>query len=353
MPRVLVVDPARPDPGIVAEAARALCEGKLVAFPTETVYGLGARATDREAVRRVYLAKGRPQRHPLIAHVTGEAAARALASRWPEAAARLVKAFWPGPLTVVVDRAPDAPECLQSDLASIAVRAPSHTVAQALLAAVGEPIAAPSANRFQGISPTTAAHVVSQLGDAVDLVIDGGPCEAGIESTVVDVRRPAPRVLRLGAVRVSEIRRVLPDVDALAERETPKAWEPRDSPGMDARHYAPRARVHVVADGAGALARARRLAEDLPGTAPVGLIGHEREYVRLVADRIVVCALMPSPRSYERTFYAALHCLDDMGVAAIVIQDVPRDAAGGDDAWAAVADRIRRAAAPPANGKAD
>ena len=187
-PHVVFVDRARPDPAVLRDAAAVLRSGGLVAFPTETVYGLGARALDEHAIARIYAAKGRPAHNPLIAHVVGVAQARALSRRWPEAAERLVTAFWPGPLTVVVDRADHVPSALSGGGPSVAVREPSHAVARALIEALGEPVAAPSANRYQGVSPTLASHVVKELGDRVDLVLDAGPCDAGIESTVVDVR---------------------------------------------------------------------------------------------------------------------------------------------------------------------
>jgi L-threonylcarbamoyladenylate synthase len=241
MPRVVAVDARAPPPEIIADAVQVLRAGGLVAMPTETVYGLAARALDEEAVARVYAVKGRPPHHPLIAHVEGEEQARKLAASWPERASVLARAFWPGPLTVVVDRAAHVPAAVAGGGPSIAIRAPSHPVALALLHALGEPLAAPSANRFQGLSPTMAEHVVKQLGDAVDLVLDAGPCESGIESTVVDLRGGRPRILRPGALDLAALRRVLQDVEA--PNESLRASEPRVSPGMEARHYAPRARL--------------------------------------------------------------------------------------------------------------
>ncbi|HSN34083.1 MAG TPA: L-threonylcarbamoyladenylate synthase, partial [Ideonella sp.] len=177
MSRVLPADaPA------IAEAAALLRAGELVAFPTETVYGLGGRALDPAALARIFAAKGRPPTHPLIAHVTSPAEAAALSSAWDARAERLAERFWPGPLTLVVPRAPSVPAALSGGKPTVAVRAPAHPVAQALLAALGEPIAAPSANRYQTVSPTTAAHVVRSLGDAIPLVLDGGRCQAGLES---------------------------------------------------------------------------------------------------------------------------------------------------------------------------
>jgi L-threonylcarbamoyladenylate synthase len=342
MPRVLVLDPARPDATGIGEAARALRQGKLVAFPTETVYGLGARAFDETAIERVFRAKGRPAHHPLIAHVTGEGEARALASSWPRAASLLAEAFWPGPVTVVVDRAPGVPASLAGGGGSIAIRAPAHPVALALLAALGEPIAAPSANRYQSLSPTTAAHVVKQLGDAVDLVLDGGACDAGIESTVVDVRGPSPRVLRPGALGLAELRRVLPGIGLDTTAESAGTGAARASPGMDARHYTPRAPLHVAESWEGACRMAQELASRRPGAGPIGLVVYGAAPAPTAA--VVHRVLSDDPALYARRLYDTLHGLDDAGVAAIVVQRVPPG-----EGWWAVADRLRRATAPRAD----
>jgi L-threonylcarbamoyladenylate synthase len=333
MTRVLHVDAGAPDAGIIAEAVRVLRGGGLVAMPTETVYGLAARAFDEAAVARIYAAKGRPAHHPLIAHVEGEAQARALAASWPERASLVAKAFWPGPLTVVVDRASDVPAAVAGGGPSIAIRAPAHPVALALLHVLGEPVAAPSANRFQGLSPTTAEHVVKQLGDAVDLVLDAGPCEAGIESTVVDLRGARPRVLRPGALDLAALRRVLPDVEA-PPTETVRAGDARVSPGMEARHYAPRARL-LLAD---TWEEARRIAYGLASTgARVGLVTHEKRTTSVPEKQVLARTLPRDPAQYARLLYRTLHDLDDAGVDVIVVQGVPDD-----EAWWAVADRLRR-----------
>jgi L-threonylcarbamoyladenylate synthase len=338
MGRVLSLDARRPDAGVLAEAARVLRSGGLVAFPTETVYGLGARAFDEPAILRVFVAKGRPAQHPLIVHVEGEADARTLAEAWPAAASRLARALWPGPLTLVVDRAAHVPAAVSGGGGSIALRAPSHAVARGLIAALGEPIAAPSANRYQGLSPTTAAHVVRQLGDAVDLVLDGGACDAGIESTVVDVRG-AVRVLRPGAVGLTALRAVEPDIVFRAERAAER--ELRASPGMDERHYAPRAPICIASTVDGALAVANEMAA---AGARVGLVVHGGP-CRPTSDRVLVRELAPDAVNYARHFYAALHDLDAAVVSGIVVQSVPDD-----EAWWAIADRLRRAATPPSFG---
>jgi L-threonylcarbamoyladenylate synthase len=334
MPRVLVLDRRAPDPIDIHEAARVLRGGGLVAFPTETVYGLGARALDPKAIARVFAAKGRPTHHPLIAHVLGETQAGALAASWPDVASRLARAFWPGPLTLVVDRAPHVPAAISGGGTSIAVRCPDHVVALSIIALLREPIAAPSANRYQGLSPTAASHVVKQLGDAVDLVLDGGPCGTGIESTVVDVRGAHPQVLRPGAVAMAALRDVVPDLQTCVERAN--ADQGRASPGMGDRHYAPRARL-VLAD---TWDDAQSIALGLASTgARVGLVACETRKRRVREGRVLLRSLPRDPPLYAQRLYGTLHDLDDAGVEAIVVQRVPQD-----ESWWAVADRLSRAA---------
>lgn len=334
MPRVLTVDARQPDARNVAEAVRVLRGGGLVAFPTETVYGLGARAFEPDAVRRVFAAKGRPRHHPLIVHVTAEDGGRALASVWPEAASIFARALWPGPLTLVVDRKGTVPSVVAGGGPSIAVRAPAHPVALALIDALGEPIAAPSANRYQQLSPTTAAHVVKQLGGAVDLVLDGGPCEAGIESTVVDVRRWPPVVLRPGAVSIAALRALVPDV--VRGSYSVSGDDERAAPGMDARHYAPRARLTLaLTDDVWSLA----LAATRAGTR-VGLVVRNALAPEDAPPGVLVRRLSSEATTYARHLYETLHELDDAGVETIVAERVPAT-----DAWVAVADRLERAAA--------
>jgi L-threonylcarbamoyladenylate synthase len=335
MPRVVPIDPVTPGPATIAEAVHVLRDGGLVAFPTETVYGLGARAFDPRAVARVFTAKGRPSTHPLIAHVLDTGAARALAATWPREASVLADALWPGPLTLVVDRASHVPAAVSGGADSIALRVPSHPVARALLAALGEPIAAPSANRYQGLSPTLAGHVVKELGDAVDLVLDGGPCHAGVESTVVDVRGGAMCVLRPGAVDLGRLRAA----GAIEmHRETADAGTLRPSPGMDARHYAPRAQLLLAKNGDEALRIAALLLSPSQGERVGLLLCGAHESIAGEA-RLVVRSLPGDPAEYARQMYRALHELDDAGVDVIVSQAVPDG-----EAWWAVADRQRRGA---------
>lgn len=317
-PAIFALDRQSPDPVVIRRAADALLAGELVAFPTETVYGLGALALDPAAAAKIFVAKGRPQDNPLIVHVLDVAAARALSSAFPAAAEALAAAFWPGPLTLVVPRAASVPDIVTAGGDTVALRVPSHPIARALLAAVGRPIAAPSANRSTEVSPTLAEHVVRSLGDRVSIVLDGGPCDVGLESAVVDVTGDLARVLRPGTIGRDAIARVVPVSDEAT------AAGPVRSPGLAHRHYSPRAKV-VVVDSAAVLAT---LDDARDRGLRAVLLGLGR------GD----AALPSEPAAYAAGLYAALHALDT-GCDLIVIERPPEGAA-----WEAAHDRLRRAA---------
>jgi L-threonylcarbamoyladenylate synthase len=308
------------DDKAIDAAARCLTAGGLVAFPTETVYGLGADAGNGEAIARLYAAKGRPAFNPLIAHVAGAEAARA-AGVFTEAAKKLATAFWPGPLTLVLAKQPD---CHVADLAlagldTVAVRVPAHPVARALLTAFGGPIVAPSANRSGHVSPTSAAHALADLRGRIDLIIDAGPCEVGVESTIVSCAGE-PTLLRPGGLPREAIERVLggPLAVASGDEEAPPA------PGMLASHYAPNALLRVDADGAGpgeallAFGRAPEFSGPMLNLSPRG-------------DLIEAAA----------NLFSHLRALDASGTKRIAVMKVPHDGLGE-----AINDRLRRAAAP-------
>lgn len=326
------VDPENPDPETLQRAAAVLRDGGLVAFPTETVYGLGANALDPAAVERIFRAKGRPSYNPLIAHCPDAVAARELAAGWPDGAERLASAFWPGPMTLVLPKRALVPDIVTAGLPSVALRVPAHPVAHALLEAVRLPLAAPSANRFTELSPTTAAHVVKGLGGRVDLILDGGPTRVGIESTVVDLTGPEPVLLRAGSVSADQIARVLERELRLPGRIDGAVARP--SPGMVDRHYAPRAELRVVAAddraGAGELVRAARRAGRRVGA----LVRGEPAF-----EGVETIRLPDEPHGFARELYAALHELDDRGCDLIVVEEVPPGSG-----WAGVRDRLARAA---------
>jgi L-threonylcarbamoyladenylate synthase len=319
-----MASPQHPDPQIIAQAAAAILAGELVAFPTETVYGLGAAALDVQAVAKIFAAKGRPSYNPLIVHVLGVEQARALVAEWPPLAEALARRFWPGPLTLVLRKRAIVPDLVTAGLDTVAVRAPAHPIARALLEAAKVPIAAPSANRFQAISPTTAAHVERSLGSEVALILDGGPTQVGIESTVVGLDGP-PTLLRLGGLAAAEIEAVC---GPLASPPAPEPGAARAAPGLDDRHYAPRGELRILAPAELAAAAAR------PGPGPLGAIT-----IGPVPAGVDHALELPAdPHGYARLLYASLHTLDALGCARILVEAVPEE-----PAWAAVADRLRRA----------
>lgn len=329
---LLPVDPVSPDPAALAPAAQTLRRGGLVAFPTETVYGLGAHALDPDAVARIYAAKGRPGYNPLIVHLANADAARALTSAWPAEADALAAAFWPGPLTLVLPKDDRVPDAVTAGLPSVALRVPAHPVAHALLRAAGIPVAAPSANRSTEVSPTTAQHVARSLGGRVDVIVDGGPCPVGIESTVLSLAGPVPTLLRPGTISVDDLRPVIGEV-ALPST-APEATAARPSPGMMDRHYAPRAELRLFVEGKTEAEMMRQL---LGSTAVLVLQANARDAAVLPGATIIQ---MPAdPAAYAARLYSLLHELDDRGFRRIWVQQPP-DA----PAWAGVRDRLRRAA---------
>jgi L-threonylcarbamoyladenylate synthase len=331
---VLRVDPERPEGEALARAAAVLHAGGLVAFPTETVYGLGAHALDPAAIRRIYEAKGRPGYNPLIVHVADVAAARGLAAVWPAAAERLAAAFWPGPLTLVVPKAAHVPDEVTAGLKTVALRVPSHPVALALLREAGIPLAAPSANRSTSLSPTRAEHVVRGLGGRVDLVLDSGPCPVGIESTVVSLAGPVPTILRPGTLSADAIAAVAGEL-AEAPATGTDGDAARPSPGMMDRHYAPdaelisfstSARDSRLADAAAEADAGRRVAAIVRGAPPRTEAG------------VHVVTLPDDAQGYAARFYAVLHELDAEGYTRVYVEEPPEQ-----PAWAGVRDRLRRA----------
>ncbi len=306
--------------GAIAEAAEILRGGGLVAFPTETVYGLGADAASDAAVARIYAAKGRPSFNPLIAHVESLAAAREQGVFSAEAA-RLAEAFWPGPLTLVLPLAPQATVCAlaRAGLDSIALRAPGHPLALSLIAAMGRPLAAPSANRSGRVSPVTAAHVAQDLGRRVDLILDAGPCPIGVESTIVSCLDERPRLLRPGGLGRVAIEAAL----GFPLAEAPEAGELL-APGALASHYAPRARLRLEADEV----EAHEGGLDFGGRFPIG------PYIRDLSPR-------GDLEEAAANLFAYLRELDALGLSCIAVAPIPRHGLGE-----AINDRLARAAAP-------
>ncbi|MDZ7631579.1 MAG: L-threonylcarbamoyladenylate synthase [Gemmatimonadaceae bacterium] len=334
--RVFPVHPVSPDPETIADAAARLRVGELVAFPTETVYGLGANALDADAVARIYAAKGRPSYNPIIVHVPHTEAARRVVTSWPDAAARLAAAFWPGPLTLVLPKAADIPDGVSAGLPLIGVRVPAHPVALALMRAARVPVAAPSANKSNQLSPTSAEHVARGLADVDGIILDGGPCSVGIESTVIDLSTDVPTLLRPGGVSVAALESVL---DLKVQRATaePVGEEPRRSPGALDRHYAPRAAMRIVPSG-DAVALSTTIDSLRAEGASIGVIAYS-DYDLPFREDVIVRMLPGRADLYARVLFAALHELDSVGVSSIVVEAVPEL-----PIWDAVRDRLKRAA---------
>ncbi len=337
----------------VAEAAALLRAGRLVAFPTETVYGLGADATNAAAVAGIFSAKGRPLNDPLIVHIAEAEAMAEVARDIPSVAWELAQRFWPGPLTLVLPLAARIPPIVTAGGATVGVRLPAHPIAQALIRAAGAPLAAPSANRFMRTSPTTAAHVLADLDGRIAAVLDGGPCAVGVESSVLDLTRAPARLLRPGGVTLERLREVIPDAQGPLERaeDTQAAGDDGEamsadvahSPGQMQRHYAPRTRliVYDATDAAGraaVLAGARRCIAD---GLRVGALVPDEEAATLTALGVVVERLGPgdAPAEQTRRLYAALRALDARGCDLLLAHTFAREGLG-----LALRDRLRRAA---------
>jgi len=325
----------------VLAAAEVLRRGGLVAFPTETVYGLGADASQPRAVEQIFRVKGRPSGHPLIVHVGDAALLDAWASVVPPAARLLADVFWPGPLTLVLRRSDRVPDVVTGGRATVALRVPDHPLALALLAAFGGGVAAPSANRFGQVSPTTAADVRLDLGDAVDMVLDGGPCPVGVESTIVDLTGAEPEVLRPGGIAVERLADVLgrpllvhgPEASQAVVAALDATGGAR-APGMLSAHYAPAARVVVVAEPE----VVGRATAALAGGARVGVLA-PRSLAGL-PDGVVELEPAGPPDEFARLLYARLRQADRLGLDVLVVVAPPAVGVG-----VAVRDRLARAAA--------
>jgi L-threonylcarbamoyladenylate synthase len=309
-------------PEEIRHAASLLRAGRLVAFPTETVYGLGANALDAAAVARIFAAKGRPSTSPIIVHVSSMEMARLVFAEWPQRAESLTQRFWPGPLTLVLKKQPAVPDLVTAGLDTVGVRMPAHIVALALIAAARVPVAAPSANRFTQLSPTTAEHVRQSLGDRVDYILDGGPCSVGIESTVLSLTGDSPLLLRPGGISRQQIEQLIGPV---AQPAQPSIGAHR-SPGMHPRHYSPATKLLLVHDGA----------------VPESGVGAYVQLHHRPGREVREVVIMPSDAlEYAAQLYRVLHQLDGRDYDWIAV-DAPHNA----PEWEAVCDRLQRAATP-------
>lgn len=325
---VIHIDPADPDMDGIRYAASILRNGGLVAFPTETVYGLGANALLGSAIRKVYRAKGRPSDNPLIVHIADREALSSVAREVPEIAIELMRRFWPGPLTLVLPRNQAIPDEVTGGLDTVAVRMPDHDIALALIGESGVPVAAPSANLSGRPSPTCAEHVIADLAGAIDVILDGGNTQIGLESTVLDVTVAPPVILRPGGITPEEIREVVPEVALAAAR----ADGPVKSPGLKYKHYAPKAKVMVFAQsGGGAFeklaASARRLAEEGLRVGIMATSENAPRYQDLDAS-LKVMGPQDRPGIIASRVFALLRAFDDENVDVILVEGVPEQGLG-------------------------
>lgn len=345
---LMYIDPVHPEQSIIERAAAILRDGKVVVFPTETVYGLGADALGTQAVERIFLAKGRPFNDPLIVHIAAEDALQDLVLELPRYVDVLADAFWPGPLTLIMPRGQHVPKLVTAGLDTVAIRMPSHPVARALIHAARTPIAAPSANRFKHVSPTTAQHALADLDGRIPLVLDAGPCEVGVESTVLDLCTGVPTILRPGGVSLEALQAVLPEVryaprHKLDQQDTASDTEAHRSPGQMLVHYAPAIPL-ILYEGSEEAMRAAMLAETLR------LLGQGKHVGLLLADEDVP-AFMESgaiihslgtaarPEQIAASLFAGLRTLEQAGAHVILCRSFDMRGLG-----LAVHDRLLRAA---------
>ncbi len=342
MTEVLRVDPADPDQKLIARAAECLRAGGLVAFPTETVYGLGADALNRQAIQRLFTAKERPANDPLIVHVAAFDDMVPLVADVPRAARDLAARFWPGPLTMVLRRSPRVPDEVTAGLETVAIRGPSHPVARALLERARIPVAAPSANLFSRPSPTRASHVFADLDGRIDIIVDGGPTDVGLESTVLDLSSDRPAILRPGAVDLHALQAVLPDVTT---RHVATGGDmAMRSPGLQTKHYSPRTPV-ILHEGDRETAL-RLLMRDARARAGRGesiavlAYAEDLDELRSLPVRVVELGSEDEPAAIATRLYAALRECDELGADAILVRSITT----AHPLSGAIQDRLRRAA---------
>lgn len=344
MTQVLKINPGQPEIEKILQAAAFLIAGKLVAFPTETVYGLGANALDHQAVERIFIAKGRPFQDPLIVHIASVEMLSHVAQNIPAAALSLAEHFWPGPLTLILPRHPRIPATVSAGLNTVAVRLPSHPIALALIEHAGVPIAAPSANRFGHTSPTSAAHVLADLKGRIELVIDGGNCPVGVESTVLDMTQSSPIILRPGGITKEELSVVAGAVALHSHRPDRDQEESMPSPGLLSRHYAPRATLILIESDnpASACHQMNRMATSLVEAGKrVGVLttdedGEAFDELRVHSERL---GSSQNLAQIANRLYSAIRILDETGVDFILARSYGTQGLG-----MAILDRLRRAA---------
>ncbi|HEX7733721.1 MAG TPA: L-threonylcarbamoyladenylate synthase [Ktedonobacteraceae bacterium] len=340
---VVKIDPAAPEHAVIERAAELLRRGELVVFPTETVYGLGADALQPAALEGIFAAKGRPLSDPLILHIAEYASLEELTSSLPSAAWQLAQVLWPGPLTLILPRGPRVPLIVTAGMETVAVRMPAHPVARALIQALGSPIAAPSANRFMHISPTTAAHALADLNGRVPLILDGGPCDVGVESTILDLSAEVPTVLRPGGVSLEALRTILPETRTLVQPGSQPETQAQKAPGQLTMHYAPSIPL-LLYDGTEEAMRVAMLKElgmrQTQGER-VGVLVADADEPAFQQSGAQVCSLGDAarPTQLAANLFASLRTLEEAHVQVILCRTFPANELG-----LAIRDRLGRAA---------
>jgi len=320
----------------VERAAKLLRAGEVVALPTETVYGLAANALDEQAVAKIFQIKGRPSNNPIIVHIAGVPMAGCCVAAWPDLAEKLARAFWPGPLTLVLPRAQEIPNLVTAGGATVGVRWPSHPFIQAVIRECGFPLAAPSANLSNRVSPTNARHVAGQLGNKISLIVDGGQAQVGIESTVLDLTVLPPQILRPGMIHAESIAAVCGEVHNPKSKDLPRGATLR-SPGLLQKHYSPKAKLMVLnwRDDADLRAQLSAFTFRASGTQ---IIAHGKIPS---GEKFAGVSVIPhDAEAFARAIYAELHRCDEAGADLVVVEAPPES-----PEWSGIADRLRRAAA--------
>ena len=322
-----------------SDAARALREGKLVAFPTETVYGLGANALNPDAVKRIYEAKGRPSDNPLIVHIAEVSKLNELILEIPDTAVTLIEAFWPGPLTLVFKRSDRVPDIITAGLDTVAVRMPDSIIAQKLIREAGVPVAAPSANLSGRPSPTTYKHVIEDLSGRIEYIIDGGPCQVGVESTVLDVTTKIPIILRPGGITLEMLEKVLEKVDTDSVLEVRGDLKPR-SPGMKYRHYSPKAEMILISGETDSVVeKIKQLIKDSSEKGlNVGVLTSFENAHQYNADVVVKAGSIKAPNQIAAGLYDSLRTFDEKNVDIIYSETFEEKGIGR-----AIMNRLRKA----------
>jgi L-threonylcarbamoyladenylate synthase len=342
--RVLSIHPEEPSEALIEEAANLLRQGERVVFPTETVYGLGADALQTEAVKRIFTAKGRPFSDPLIVHIADREELAALVSSMPPLTHLLTRAFWPGPLTLVLPASSRVPKLITAGLPNVAIRMPDHPVALALIRAAGTPIAAPSANRFMHVSPTTAQHALADLNGRVSLILDAGPCEVGVESTVLDLCSAIPTILRPGGVSLEALRAIIPEIQTRQATDDPQTHQDNSAqvaPGQMRVHYSPAVPTFLF-EGSVEEMRTAMVAEIQRRQAQgeqVGVLIANEDMAAFQETGARLYSLGSTPKQIATRLFAGLRALEDANVQVILCRSFTQDGVG-----MAVRDRLLKAA---------